>query len=865
MKGKFWNKCLSLIVIMAMLMMTFAGSGITAMAGSGSPQPITAVDLSIDEQFLLAGATYTASSYSTAVTVTNTSSDYNVTNIMWEDSGGFPLTDGHVFVSGNDYRVIVQLETATASFIAMDDIVAVINGYPARVIEEQNGTLLKLEWIFRPTVSNTIDTISLLNVPEAIEGEAITPYNYTHTDGTDTIYTATGKWEVWNTTSKTYEAATGANFVSGKIYRQNINIKTAPGVKFDYYVDVYLNGEEFDGKQDEVSEYEINLYCVYPLGLEMIDGISIDEDAIPKAELGKTFEDKDISIPVDDSRYTVKGYWIDEEGNREGTFKKGKTYLFKYVVFAAEGYCFEEFINVETGVSFEGISAEGAEAYGTFESSLKTKIDEVTLTNVPEAVVGKTLQAGEFDTTVPAGAKYEAKANWNDRNGMLETPTTVKAGEKYELWVYIEAAEGYRFAEKYYLNINGVKHVEYGGAEYASYYREYSFLGQIDSIEINGIVEPVAGNPALTDSVKAPDSANYEVVSAQWCDTVFLQPVSQFEDGKAYYLEIEVKSKEGYEFAPNAKWTAGKSSGIADPYATENLYLTTDVYSFEKIIDRVDISNIPVKKVGETAKNEVKVPEGANYKAEAEWYKWDEEKNAYQPFSGKFEKNGIYNLYVDITAIEGYRFEEGKTAYYIDGKEAVPSGQGMYYAQYVYFYPGENDKVIDKIELTIDKPKAGEHSSIAPVVKIVNDDRYELDLNGDFSRDPYWTVKVLDYAADFDGYFEDGKEYGVNFVLLAKDGYVFAEDITIVINGISIPTDRCYNSIKELLVSYTFDMECQHVYDDDKDSICNVCGYDRNLEVPNTADRLPLGMNILIMSLGLVAVIKLFVLKRRTI
>ena len=145
---------------------------------------------------------------------------------------------------------------------------------------------------------------------------------------------------------------------------------------------------------------------------------------------------------------------------------------------------------------------------------------------------------------------------------------------------------------------------------------------------------------------------------------------------------------------------------------------------------------------------------------------------------------------------------------------------------------------------------------------------------------PDETVVILDNGADvcdakiewvqgkmdgdpIPGTFRPGKQYTLRVGLYAKPGYKFSEDTVCTVNGretkflMTLKDDTEYYAIKSYVVPLTpggFEhdhkmemthdehshwMECPichtvqdteaHVYDDDKDTTCNVCGYVRSL------------------------------------
>lgn len=874
MKNKLYKKCLSLIVILAMVLTTFTGTGITAMAESLTPDPVTSVELAIDPELLKAGTLYSDATHGVSAWTVENLPSCTVEKVEWYRASREALNEGARIDYYNDTYVNVWLTLGEGEFATYYDVETTVNDMSATPIGGEGKSLI-LEWAFRSDDANIIEEVYLTDVPEAAEDEAVESYSYTHEENGEVQYTVIGEWQVWNPADESYEPYTDTTFVDGKIYRHVLDVEIEPGNIFDDYLSGYVNGSECD-MIDHYSPYSVRLYQTYPIGLEEIDSIEVAEDAFPTLAVGEKYKDVEINIPVDDDRYTVKGYWADQDGNRQGTFTKGKDYYFYYTTTPSEGYCFADYVTLVVGNNAVGLDGQVNLATGVVYKTLKTPVDEVILTDVPTAELGGTLKAGDIEITVPDGAKYSVIAYWNDNEGyVLSDDITVKSGEAYDIWFEMTAAEGYIFADKYTLSLDGKKVVlESGGGDGDSYYHTYSFKHQIESIEIEGFVEPEVGKAASTDTLKVPASANYEIIHAQWCDSRTYEEATTFEKGHAYYLDVAIVAKEGYEFAPYAQWTMGDNSGRLDSYATEGAYIFIDDYSFEKYIDRVDISNIPTIKIGETATADVKVPDDANYDVQAQWYVWNSESGQYEEFNDTFAEGETYELDIYIAAKKGYRFDEDAVICYLDGKESVPEYVTMHYIDFYYYYPNTADKLIDKVEVTIEEPVTGDHNSVKPVVNVLGEG-YEVVFNGSFD-DPHWNELYMGESTYFNGYFEDGKDYGVTFSLVAKEGYAFAEDVVVMVNGVIVSTDNTYNYIKKLYVDYWFADECEHVYG--QDGACVACGFiekpagntgaaDENAKVPvpNTGDNLPLEMALIIMVLSAIVIVALTVSRKKNI
>ena len=217
-------------------------------------------------------------------------------------------------------------------------------------------------------------------------------------------------------------------------------------------------------------------------------------------------------------------------------------------------------------------------------------------------------------------------------------------------------------------------------------------------------------------------------------------------------------------------------------------------------------------------------------------------------------------MYVEARMAQGFCYDEDVTKVYVNGKltdDLITSGNWVLYR--TRFSSGL--KVIDKVEITIDKPVAGNHSSIEPVATVPDGANYSVD-----AEQIYWLLGNNErYTYLWDNYFEEGKSYGVDFSLYADEGYVFADDLVVVVNGVALAFDdyKENHSGKTSYINYFFNTECSHIYTDDADDTCNACGYKRNMAnndenssegIPPTGDsfNVQLMLMVVVMAAGVV-------------
>lgn len=820
------NISISLLLISVMLLSAFAGTGITVAAENLADDTIEAVDITIPEDLLLAGKAYTSAENSSLITVT--SGNCTLESIKMQGPSGAELDDGTRLSYKDEYAVVIKLkangsykftENATVRVNGSESGVRVVNRYQDGDDKYRN---LELTLTFTPTVKEYINAFSLSDVPQATLGAAAVPYSYTHTVNGDEQYTVSGSWHQYNSTTQQYEPMADTDvFQNNGAYKLMLHTEMKPGYVSNNDEPLYVTvngvwvGVDYSGE----FEWEAGLYESF--------GTEIHEVSftVQQPTEGQPFSNTvpiTATVPLG-SKYTVKGNWVEEEsGSYTGSFTKGNVYYFEYTVYADDGYYFAQEVAVHiNGMTYAAIACNGKTGSGTYRRSMKTPITEVILTNVPKAESGKTLQIGEFALTVPVGAKYKAIGYWNDESGHQITNGQIEAGKEYELWIDLEAEPGYEFAESYILKINGAAHQSDGGDASVLYRVRYSFLEQIRQIEVVGMVEPVVGEAADTTSLMPADPTKYTIFHAYWIDLATGIPATVFEDGHAYDLTVDVKALSGYEFAPNVSWKLGKESGKGEPYAFAWCRMNTE-YSFAEVVSEIRIDNIPTVNVGEVPQTNIKISADANYTAYAEWRVWNDRTDMWEVFTGAFERGKNYIMAISVLPEAGYSFDPDVTAYYLNGKLHKEARIRALQAWVEVLYAPEDAEVIRKVEITVSKPTGGDHSSVDPVITLPDGVNYRL-------RDGFvWLEGSIEEDVIFtDRYFEANGSYGVNFRLIANDGYVFADDMQVVVNGIMISSEVA-SSVKTLDVDYFFNMTCRHIEGNaatcTQKAVCAVCG-----------------------------------------
>ena len=704
----------------------------------------------------------------------------------WTDGGGYEVS---VFEDGCVYKALFLVEAEPGYQIAANAKV-LVNG------SEKDVTLLggrevpasNFEFSCFPAVIGTIDQIALEDVPEAVIGETALAYSYSDPEGR---YTISGSWERYNYETDSYEEMqTGVDqFENAHIYQQILTINPTEGYMLGDEWWCFINGQEYDIVVEE------GLYKVYmPTDFTtQVETVTIKADTLPQATLGAAFTDETISLMVEEeAEVKAFGYWtyVDETyvAHREGTFEKGKEYAFNIEIVPKAGYSLADDIEVYIGDEFHWPDVyDVAKAWVEIRTSFKEQIDEVEFLNLPTAAVGETLKVGILPIAVPEGAAYTATGWWDyydaEEDAWIaindaENTHVVQNGEVYRLSVQADPAEGYDFADSVQLKAYGVLHQSsYVEPDWILFEREFSFQQKISRVEATGMILPEIGEEPSVEGLKVPEDAHYSIVSAEWLEYNGESVTTKFEAGQRYVLVVRLAAEEGYAFAEDVTALLDGEKVQSGP-ENGDLYIVK-VVSFEEVIPQIRLENVPQMMVGETASTEIKVPEDAKYYAEAYWSVWDVRSEEFKSFSGVFEAGKVYLLDIVVFPSSGHRFDEEITEILIDGVKDpsafVLKEEGI--AQYRKEF-SVGLKAIDKIELEVLPPVAGNHSSIAPVVSLPSGANYSL------SNGSSWIQgSTEDFSFIKNEYFTEDGNYGACIVLLANEGYVFGDDPIVLING----------------------------------------------------------------------------------
>ena len=234
-------------------------------------------------------------------------------------------------------------------------------------------------------------------------------------------------------------------------------------------------------------------------------------------------------------------------------------------------------------------------------------IHEVCVNGYESPVAGE-LATDYIDFTVPADVHYdiyhsERSPMWVDNDADGEFFGTFVEGTPYSVGMIVLADDGYYFADDCVFCVNGSEElVDYTYTGIDDEYNTYCYVwtipeaaapaevtpNVIDTIEINGFVEPAWGEHPFYD-VTVPAGAPYTIDYTKWVwwsydldDGDGMIPSDTFgNESYAYYQYFEILPAEGYTFAENVTVKVNGDESIIDNAGTS----TSDGYYWAYTID----------------------------------------------------------------------------------------------------------------------------------------------------------------------------------------------------------------------------------------------------------------------------------------
>ena len=391
--------------------------------------------------------------------------------------------------------------------------------------------------------------------------------------------------------------------------------------------------------------------------------------------------------------------------------------------------------------------------------------------------------------TLPDDANYKLYTytdfigyEWKEESDWYAVPTQFEAGKVYELRLELAVEEGYAFAEDVDIYVNGklIKDVSSGGQLLETTLR-YSLKKQIDRVDVT-IPEYILGDVPKDADVILPENADYMLnmlsVYSRLHDTDYTQGLQK----DRYRIELYLQPNKGCEFAEDLKvYINGRET--AEGYSSTSYAVLYHEISFCEKITSVAFPTLPSLKVGDVleetgaAHPDFVAPEGANYGLVYEWMQANTDHTGLTEFEGTVADMGQYWLMYGAIPNAGYEFAETMTVT-VDGVSTemmlTDAEKIVGVKQYVFGL-----QIIDKVELITNPYAVGGQMG---QITIPENSNYHLEQTA-WGVSADGTLKNVTTAQG--DVFEEGKYYLVGALLVPNDGYVFAQNAVITVNGVT--------------------------------------------------------------------------------
>ena len=400
-------------------------------------------------------------------------------------------------------------------------------------------------------------------------------------------------------------------------------------------------------------------------------------------------------------------------------------------------------------------------------------VGSVGLTGVSEVKVGDTITV----PAIPNGADFtveDVRLREYDGNSWVETTDTKYESHVYMLEVTVKAASGKSFAHTDFWFENCPYNAGWSNISEDTVIVSLDIVptpekGFVEEIILEAPENITAGAAATVPTMK-PEKGEVSVSKVQWIDEEDNPFTGKFETGKVYYLQIELKANEGYGLRDGHYAEVIRGEESLWPY----IYLRSDGiavmelrYSLKPVVEKVEIT--VTAPVNGAAVSEPTVPQGAKYEiTNYQWMVYDPENGSFEPAT-TFQTGKKYFLNMDLWVADGNEFiDESKLVVTVNGEKPSESSFGTEGGYISHEFSMMT--TIDRVDITFPEPVLGQTPDMDKI-KVPEGAKYAIEnaywqgsegmLNGAFAKD----------------------RYRLNMMIRAENGYEFAEELEVYING----------------------------------------------------------------------------------
>ena len=598
-----------------------------------------------------------------------------------------------------------------------------------------------------------------------------------------------------------------------------------------------INGKEVDiemGGRAKTISMNTYFYCEN----KPIDAVEVTGVAKPMSG------QYDLSVPVvpDNAGYMIDGiikwYEADTDAEVNSRFEGGKVYTCKiYLIPGAYG---RHFTDEPTG-TINGKNATVSvlkpnerivmsytfTCHGEDEPVGQGEVSRVEVMGVTEPVAGA---APTYSATVPSGKGYQVDdlttetihhgVQWYNRtNGKPMTESdTFESGKHYAVYVSLKPADSsHSFASYISGTLNGTdaEIVDYGDGTIRVYYAfERLPAVAISSVEVTGVVEPVAGAAPSYSADVSPLDKYYEVDRTEnmyyagylqngvgWYNDTDKKDMTEsdtFESGKQYTVLVFLKTiNDNYSFASRVSGTVNGLSASISRYGGGSTIKVSRTFTCpNQPKPLASVSCTVTEPVAGQNPDYTAVPaDSTKYTATiGDWIYGTGRTARTMTADETFIEGKTYQVQVKFTAKRGYYLTDD-TFYLINGKAANKiTVRGVDYYVVTFTASAATIAVTDVSVTDLIEPVAGAAPTYSASVPAGSGYHVEEDFtDGTWVNGVLWHNDTDNKDMTENDTFEADKQYTATVLLESAAGYSFASNISATLNGKDAEV-RCYSS-----------------------------------------------------------------------
>ena len=460
-----------------------------------------------------------------------------------------------------------------------------------------------------------------------------------------------------------------------------------------------------------------------------------------------------------------------------------------------------------------------------FSAFADNAISAIGITGFELPTAGMTAAELIGTTSVPSGADYQIVSEYwycDTDNCQMSDGDVFEPGKEYSHFWRMEAGEGYVFDNLTAVTINGgTEYVDsrYGGIDGSnSYYGVWSLPAEAnlgEGVFVSGFNYPLVGQTAGENlaSLSVPAGADYEIADAWWncvTDQKDMTPEYAFEAGKTYFLGIIILPLGERRFDDDSiPLILNDGTDLIDQPFTEFAgselsFFTIDMTPLT-VITEVNVTGFQAPVIGQSAAENVAniaAPSGVGYTlSDIQWYSYT--LHDFMEGSDKFEA-GSYMLTVVAYAADGYTFsEDALPSTSINGSDSLVDRISTFeddngkLAVVLYTAIYDLGELISAISLDgFIRPTVGMTGEEAAIYTVLPEGtEYTVTKT-------YWYCDTDSRNMEPEDVFEAGKVYSHGWTVSANEGFIFASDAEVLINGGAALVDYNYTGRESNLTGF---------------------------------------------------------------